>query len=244
VFRREGASPIFRSIWGWNHGTDSSVKHPDRPDYVRVAVRPCHCLRHGEAVVIQHVDVAVNQRRQARLLGRGSALVHQSEEGQSEVMAGLFQAIRCAIGLPRGVLRWIMAPAIRASLFCAARVRARGFDERSLSIAHGFLPTPPPLLLDHLNMPVPPVRCYVCARTQHRGGPRGDGHRRRRLWLTFRHGAIHGLATLGAIGSDGGDGTRDLFESGCHQRGITGLLARQLRGQDLSPLSGFTAQCS
>src|SRR3954447_12346795 len=89
VFRREGASPIFRSIWEWNHGTDSSVKHPDRPDYVRVAVRPRHCLRHGEAVVIQHVDVAVNQRRQARLLGRGSALVHQSEEGQSEVMAGL-----------------------------------------------------------------------------------------------------------------------------------------------------------
>jgi hypothetical protein len=33
----------------------------------------------------------------------------------------------------------------------------RGFDKRSLPVAHGFLPTPPPLLLDKLDLPVPGV---------------------------------------------------------------------------------------
>jgi hypothetical protein len=57
--------------------------------------------------------------------------VHKSEEGQSEVVAGLFQAIRREIGMPSWVMRLITAQAIRASLFCAARFRARSVGPMS-----------------------------------------------------------------------------------------------------------------
>src|SRR3982751_758899 len=96
-----------------------------------------------------------------------SALVHKSRHGQTGA---------CSISLPDplrdrppelGHTIDHRTSHLRFALLCRYLPSAqrgpnedlvaehRGFHQRSLAVAHGFLPTPSPFLLDELDMPVP-----------------------------------------------------------------------------------------
>ena len=112
----------------------------------------------------------------------------------------------------------------------------RRFDERTLAVAHRPLPTPPPFLLDHVNMSVPRAGCRVCPRTGYSGGPRRNDHDRRRVRLTSGNRLIDRLGVLGTIGHHGEQWALNLLQPGADHRQVAHFLGRQLRGEDFAAI--------
>src|SRR3954470_12598257 len=109
-----------------------------------------------------------------------------------------------------------------------------GFPERAPAVADRLLPAPAALVPDHPDVLVALTGRGVSGRARHGRGAGRDDHCRGRVRLALGHGAVNGVAVVGAIGRDRGDGAGDLIEQRADQDGVTLLDGGQLAGKDLA----------